>query len=413
MQRKEHFMQLLEEIDPRTLGLRIAEARKARGKTQEEVASHLGLSRPTYIAIEKGERQAKPDEINKLAKFLGRRVHELVRTGEPVTDFQPHLRAVAEKMKDTNEPELRAGIDELQKLAEDYRALENYTNSPLRSNYPPEVNLTPRIDVAQLAESIAVQERNRLGLGDQPVIHLRSILEWDVGLRIFYWELPSAIAGMFAYTADLGCCILVNRKHPPVRRRVSMLHEYGHLIVDRYKPGIDYLSYGGRKPANERFAESFALSFLMPSSSVQNRFNSIVTTSGDFQVSDLCRLSHFYFVSVEAMCLRLEQLGLTPRGTWQSLKESGLAPQTAATLLELPSHPEAKRPYPDRYLFLAVQAFEQGEISQGQLARYLRCDPVTARELVAECLTNSHIEDDGKQRNLQFEFHRSLLAETK
>jgi Zn-dependent peptidase ImmA (M78 family) len=245
------------------------------------------------------------------------------------------------------------------------------------------------------------------------VIHLRSILEWDVGLRIFYWELPSAIAGMFAYTADLGCCILVNRKHPPVRRRVSMLHEYGHLIVDRYKPGIDYLSYGGRKPANERFAESFALSFLMPSSSVQNRFNSIVTTSGDFQVSDLCRLSHFYFVSVEAMCLRLEQLGLTPRGTWQSLKESGLAPQTAATLLELPSHPEAKRPYPDRYLFLAVQAFEQGEISQGQLARYLRCDPVTARELVAECLTNSHIEDDGKQRNLQFEFHRSLLAETK
>lgn len=245
------------------------------------------------------------------------------------------------------------------------------------------------------------------------MIHLRSILEWDVGLRIFYWELPSAIAGMFAYTADLGCCILVNRKHPPTRRRMSMLHEYGHLIVDRYKPGIDYLSYGGRKPANERFAESFALSFLMQSSSVQNRFNSIVTTSGDFQVSDLCRLSHFYFVSVEAMCLRLEQLGLTPRGTWQSLKESGLAPQTAATLLELPSHRETNRPYPDRYLYLAVQAFEQGEISQGQLARYLRCDPVSARELVAECLTNWHIEDDGEQRNLQFEFHRSLLAETK
>lgn len=406
-------MPSLEEINPRTLGLRIAEARKARGKTQEEVASQLGCSRPTYIAIEKGERQVKPDEINKLAGFLGRRVHELVRSGEPVMDLQPHLRAVAEKMKDADEPALRAGIDELQKLAEDYRALEDYNKAPLRFNYPPEVNLTPRIDVAQLAESIAVQERNRLGLGDQPAIHLRSILEWDVGLRIFYWELPSAIAGMFAYTSELGCCILVNRKHPPVRRRVSMLHEYGHLIVDRYKPGIDYLSYSGRKPANERFAESFALSFLMPASSVQNRFNSIVTSTGDFQVSDLCRLSHFYFVSVEAMCLRLEQLGLAPRGTWQSLKESGLAPQTAATLHELPSHPEANRPYPDRYLYLAVQAFEQGEISQGQLARFLRCDPVSARELVSECLTNLHVEDDGQQRNLQFEFHRSLLAETK
>ncbi|MEX2173911.1 MAG: XRE family transcriptional regulator [Pirellulaceae bacterium] len=406
-------MPSLEEIDPRTLGLRIAEARKARGKTQEEVASHLGCSRPTYIAIEKGERQAKPEEILKLARFFGLRVHELVRSGEPVMDLQPHLRAVAEKMKDADGPALRAGIDELQKLAEDYRELENLTKSPLRYNYPPEVNIAARIDVAQLAESIAVQERNRLGLGDQPVIHLRSILEWDVGLRIFYWELPAAIAGMFAYTSELGCCILVNRKHPPVRRRVSMLHEYGHLIVDRYKPGIDYLSYSGRKPANERFAESFALSFLMPASSVLSRFNSIVTATGDFQVSDLCRLSHFYFVSVEAMCLRLEQLDLAPRGTWRSLKESGLAPQTAATLLELPSHPEADRPYPDRYLYLAVQAFEQGEISQGQLARYLRCDPVSARELVAECLTNLHVEDDGEQRNLQFEFHRSLLAEAK
>lgn len=406
-------MQALEEINPRTLGLRIAEARKARGKTQEEVASYLGCSRPTYIAIEKGERQVKPVEIGKLAGFLGRRVHELVRSGEPVVDLQPHLRAVAEKMKHADEPALQAGIDELQKLAEDYRALEDFAKSPLRFNYPPEVNLTPRIDVAQLAESIAVQERNRLGLGDQPVIHLRSILEWDVGLRIFYWELPSAIAGMFAFTSELGCCMLVNRKHPPVRRRVSMLHEYGHLIVDRYKPGIDYLSYSGRKPANERFAESFALSFLMPASSVQNRFNSIVTSSGDFQVSDLCRLSHFYFVSVEAMCLRLEQLGLTPHGAWQSLKESGLASQTAATLLDLPSHPEANRPYPDRYLYLAVQAFEQGEISQGQLARFLRCDPVSARELASECLTNLHVEADGEQRNLQFEFHRSLLIETK
>src|SRR4051794_22722404 len=51
------------EIDPRVLGQRIAESRKARGKTQEEVAEFLGCSRPTYIAIEKGDRAAKPEEI--------------------------------------------------------------------------------------------------------------------------------------------------------------------------------------------------------------------------------------------------------------------------------------------------------------------------------------------------------------
>ena len=46
-------------LDPRIVGRRIAEARKARGKTQEEVADFLGCSRPTYIAIEKGDRLAK------------------------------------------------------------------------------------------------------------------------------------------------------------------------------------------------------------------------------------------------------------------------------------------------------------------------------------------------------------------
>ena len=207
---------------------------------------------------------------------------------------------------------------------------------------------------------MAQQERQRLGLGDQPVIYLRSTLEWDVGLRIFYWNLPSPIAGMYAYTSDLGCCILVNRKHPPERGRVSMLHEYGHLIVDRYKPGIDYLNMPGRKPANERFAESFALSFLMPTNSVRQRFHDIVTTTGDFRVAELRRLSHFYFVSVEATALRLEQLGLIQKGKAQFLKESRFSPREAAELLGLQQQPVSDFPFPERYKYLAVDGLRAG-----------------------------------------------------
>jgi Zn-dependent peptidase ImmA (M78 family)/DNA-binding XRE family transcriptional regulator len=400
-------------LDPRIVGRRIAEARKARGKTQEEVAEYLGCSRPTYIAIEKGDRLAKTDEIIRLASFLGRGVNDLVRPTEPVVDLQPHLRAVAEKMKGTDEVALHAAIADLQQLAEDYRDLERMMNAPLRFNYPPEVTLDNRIDAAQLADSVAVQERRRLGLGDQPVIYLRSTLEWDVGLRIFYsGELPSAIAGMYAYTADLGCCILVNRKHPPERRRVSMLHEYGHLIVDRYKPGIDYLAMSGRKPANERFAETFALSFLMPASSVRQRFHDIVTSTGDFQVRDLRHLSHFYFVSVEAMARRLEELGLIPKGSWRFLKEAKFAPKQAAELLGLQPLPTNDHPYPERYKYLAVHAYERGEIGDSDLAYYLRCDIVTAREVVARALMSHEVEATGEEGHRRLDFSRSLLCET-
>jgi Zn-dependent peptidase ImmA (M78 family)/DNA-binding XRE family transcriptional regulator len=402
----------LEPVDPRLLGQRLKAARKARGVTQQMAADHLGYSRPTYIAMEKGERPASADEIIKLAAFYGQPVHELVRPGEPVADLQPHLRAALEKMKPGSEPELLRAIAELQRFAADYRELERLTNAPLRFNYPPEVRLAHRFDVMDQAEDVAIRERQRLGLGEQPIYNLRSTLEWDVGLRIFYWDLASAIAGMYVFVADLGCCILINRQHPPERRRASMLHEYGHLILDRFKPGIDYLTHRGRKPANERFAEAFAMSFLMPATSIRHRFHEIVSTTNDFRVADLCRLSNFYYVSAEAMSLRLEGLGLIPKGCWNYIKkESRFQVRKASAVLQLPAHPETKDPFPERYKFLAVHAHEQEKISEGQLARFLRCDPVTAREIVAQCLTSRMIDEDGQEHTFQLEFQNSLLPD--
>jgi Zn-dependent peptidase ImmA (M78 family) len=313
-------------------------------------------------------------------------------------------------MKPRDEKELLVAITELQRFAGDYRELERIMNAPLRFNYPPEVKLADRFDVVDQAEDVAIRERQRLGLGDQPIYNLRSMLESDVGLRIFYWDLPSAIAGMFAFVADLGCCFLINRKHPPERRRASMLHEYGHLIVDRFKPGIDYLTHLGRKPANERFAEAFAMSFLMPATSIRRRFHETVNTTNDFQVADLCRLSNFYFVSVEAMTLRLEGLDLIPKGSWSHIKESRFEVRKASVVLELPSHRETKDTFPDRYKFLAVHAHEQEKITQGQLARFLRCDAVAAREIVAQCLTSRMVEEDGREQTLYVEFQNSLLS---
>jgi Zn-dependent peptidase ImmA (M78 family)/DNA-binding XRE family transcriptional regulator len=368
-------------IDPRVLGQRIAGARRARGATQEAAAAHLGCSRPTYIAIEKGERVAKAEEIVKLAAFFGKRVHELMRQAEPITDLQPHLRAVADRMQ-AGGGEIDQAIAELQRFAEDYRELERIMNAPLQVKLPNERVLGTVVDPADQAESAATDQRRHLGLGDQPVINLRGVLESEVGLRIFYGDLPSPVAGMYAFVADLGCCILINRHHPPERRRMSMAHEYGHVLVDRHKPGIDYVVMPGRKPANERFAEAFAAALLMPATSVQRRFLKVVDESKDFQVADLCRLAHAYFVSVEAMAWRLEKLGLLPRGTADHLKESKLPVRQAKERLGFSPYPATDTPYPERYRSLAVYAYDQAKITEGQLAQFLRCDRVTAREIV-------------------------------
>jgi Zn-dependent peptidase ImmA (M78 family)/DNA-binding XRE family transcriptional regulator len=404
----EKFMLRLETLDPKILGQRLAEARKSRGVTQEDAAKHVGCSRPTFIAIEKGTRLPKAEEIVDLASLYGRKVSDIVRPGEPVGDLQPHLRAVAQQMK-ADDAGIAEAISSLQKFAEDYCRLERLLNVPLRMNLPPEVHLG-KGNVTDLAEDVAAQERQRLGLGDQPVAHVRSLLEAEVGLRIFYEDLPSKIAGMFGFSAEFGGVIAVNRKHPPQRRRATLLHEYGHLLTDRFKPGIDYLSFPGRKPSNERFAESFSMAFLMPATSVRRRFNQIVNDRGDFQIADLCRLSHFYHASVEAMTLRLEGLGLIPKGVREHLKESRFEVRRAEAMLNLQQHPVADNRFPDRYVSLAVQAYDQGTLSEGELCDLLRCDRVTAREIVDRHLTTTAVTDSGEVRQLQLETYHSLLA---
>ncbi len=403
----------MDQIDPKVLGQRLAEARKARNITQQDAAKHLHCSRPTLIAIEKGTRSAKAEEIVRLASFYGRHVHELVRPGTPISDLQPHLRAVANQMK-ADTPELLSAIADLQKFAADYHRLEEILKAPLRLNYPPEVRLGNHVNVVALAEDIATQERQRLGLGYQPVEELRDLLEMEVGLRIVYESLPSKIAGMFAFSSEFGGVVAVNRKHPAQRRRATMLHEYGHLITDRYRPGVDYINYPGeRKPPNERFAESFSMAFLMPATSVRRGFNQVVNDSGDFQIADLCRLKHYYFVSLEAMTLRLENLGLIPKGVLQHLKESQFEVHKAEKLLGLRDDRVADERFSDRYVSLAVHAFDKGELSEGQLAALLRCDRVAARETVQMYRTTTAVSDEGKAFQVQLDSQHSLLTDVK
>ena len=117
----------IENLDPKVLGQRLTEARKSRGVTQENAAKHIGCSRPTLIAIEKGSRRPKAEEIVKLASLYGRKVSEIVRPGEPLGDLQLHLRAVAQQMK-VDDAGMAGAISALQKFAEDYHRLEELLN---------------------------------------------------------------------------------------------------------------------------------------------------------------------------------------------------------------------------------------------------------------------------------------------
>lgn len=373
--------------NPVELGARLREARNARGWTQEEAAEALGIGRTTMVAIEKGERRLKPDELIQLARLYGRKLSSLLRPGAPIENFTVQLRG-ALPPEAPIDADLLPHIHELERLCDDYVELERQLAAPLPRRDPP-VYPVEGIDPELLSEDVAIAERNRLGLGDAPVLNLRAVLEGDVGLRIFYLDLPSKVAGMFAFTESNGGVLGINRNHPAERRRHSMAHEYGHYLTDRYRSEITLLGRYERRPPAERFAESFGRAFLIPAAGLRRRYHEVVRQRkvegrGGPTPGDLCRLAHFYFVSFEAMTRRLEELGLVRSGTWQRLHQHGFRGNEARRLLGLQEHPVDDELLPSRYRYLAVEAWHRGELSEGQLATFLRLDRLSARGLVRE-----------------------------
>lgn len=387
----------LESIDPRALGARLREARNARGWTQEQAAEALGVARTTMTAIEKGERRVQPEELIRLAKLYGRKLSALLRPGAPVEDFSVQLRGALPPERPVDS-ELLPHIHELERLCDDYLELERLSGAQHAQRQLPVYSIEG-VDPEEAAEDVATAERNRLGLGDAPVHNLRAVLEEDVGLRVFYLDLPSKVAGMFAFTEEHGGAVAVNRKHPAERRRHSMAHEYGHFVTDRYRSEITLLARYERRPATERFAEAFGRALLMPAGSLRRRFHELVRQrrregQGGPTAGDLCHIAHFFFVSFEAMTRRLEELELLPAGTWERLRPQGFRVREAQRFLGLQERPADDEVLPTRYRYLAVQAWQRGELSEGQLASFLRVDRLSARHIVRDLGLDGSQGDD-------------------
>lgn len=372
---------------------RIRGARESAKLTQAQAAAELGISRPTLISMEKGTRPVSPAELVKLAELYRQDVATLLRPSQPPASIRAKFRTGL--MTSPNEGDLADAVDELELFADNYLDLLRRSQVRLPGR-PPAVRPNDYLGPEQAGEALANEERNRLGLGDGPIQQLREVLEVEVGLRIFFLDLPSKIAGLFIQVEPLGGCVGVNRNHPPQRRRWTMAHEYAHYLASRDRPEITRLG-AGRINDTERLAEAFAGNFLMPRNGIVRRFHELKQdTGGKATPATLVQLAHTYRVSVQALCLRLEDLELIKPGTWDRLKDHNFQPRAAADLLNLSPFPDSGAPLPYHYRTLATQLFIDGEITETQFAKYLDMSVVDARKEFLNLTSTPDVGDDGQ-----------------
>lgn len=382
---------ILDTVDMKLLGRELQQARIRKGLTQETAAGLIDVARTTLIAIEKGERRIRASELIRLAHAYDIQISDAVRNRPELEMSQPQFRGPSLRTEEDNVL-IAPYVEQLKHLARNYFELEYITESPLVRKYPTEYDIQ-RLPISEAAENIAMEERMRLGLGDGQIPLLRDILEQDVGLRIFYYPLPGKFSAIYLYDKLAGGCIAINSNHPEERRRWSLAHDYGHFLTYRQKSTVFIENGYQRKPESERLADDFANYFLMPTNGVTRRFNDIRRTKDKITPGDLCILAHYYGVSVEAMTRRLEDLKLLPTGLWDKLKAGGFKVREAQQQLGLGPLPTKEQKFPMRYMYLAIEAFDQERISEGSLSAFLEVDRLEARH-ITEVLRQNVIEQN-------------------
>ncbi len=365
----------MSKLAPAELGERLRGARSGANLTQDAAAASLGMARTTLVAIEKGQRSVRPEELLAFARLYGVSAGKLTSPDAVHVDLSAKFRRA--EGKEASKAVTQA-LSLLNQLATGAVQLERLLGQELRTDYPPPIRINPQI-VNQQAEDAANNLRARLGVGLGPIPDLISLLELELGLRIFFRPLPSQIAGLYAYDAVIGACVLINANHHWKRRVQTAIHETGHFVSDRSHADIleeEEVSLS----IEERFAKRFGSAFLMPASGVRARFDQIVGSENRFDVRELILLAHQFGVATEAMCRRLEELTLLPQGTWDSIRDRGFASDLERSAIGEVSVQPKPPLIPPRLAYLASIALDRELLSEGQLCDLLAVDRPELRE---------------------------------
>ncbi|HKQ48565.1 MAG TPA: XRE family transcriptional regulator [Phycisphaerae bacterium] len=376
-------MRMLEEQLPNAvIGERLRLARETAKLTQAAAADAIGAVRTTIVAIEQGQRRVRMDELQQLAVLYGTSANAILRREAVHIDMVPRFR----KLPQSSSRSIDDAVQLLNDLVRAEVELENVLGIRRRLNYPPERPLLPG-DVQSQAEQNAQELRDWLGFGAGSIVDVVSMLELQLGVRVYLRPMSGKISGLFAYDETVGACILLNANHPAERLRQSGIHETAHFLSTRFQPEVltEDEQFASRE---EKYANCFARCFLTPARALRQRFAEITAGQTHLTRRHIILLAHAFGVSREAIGRRLEELSLAREGTWDwFVANGGISDEQATQVLgELPDkwgHAVGSRgPVPQRLALLVRESWKRELYSEGQLASLLHLDRHELRELL-------------------------------
>ena len=274
-------------------GERLKNARKMAGLSMEALAKKAEdlISKQAIGKYEKGKMKPSGEVLMALSRALGVKPDYFFRFPSVRLSNLEFRKKSSLRVKEQNRIKHKA-LDFLERYFEIEDILETRVafKNPIPSKNRQVLNIS---DV----ENAAMTLRNKWDLGTAPVTNLMELLEHK-GVRIFEIETNDKFHGISAWADEIPV-IAVRAQDGLVRKRFTIAHEFGHILLD-FNPDED-------PKAGEKLCHEFAGAFLLPEIIIKAELGE---HRGRIALLELKKLKGIYGISIQAIMDRAERLGI-------------------------------------------------------------------------------------------------------
>lgn len=269
---------------------RLKFARLQLGLTQEELAHAIGVSKQLISQYEKGVKKPQSSTLLALSRYFKKPSGFFLQPPQAElgnVSFRKRSRLMGRALESVK-------YTILNKL-EPYLEVEELLNARRAFKNPLEHLL---VHEPADAERAAIQLLDLWELGTNPIPNIAEMLE-DKGIKVVFVKADSKFDGLCTLVNDEIPVLAVNDHIDVLRKRFTILHELGHLLLKF----PEHSSEQEREKACNRFAGAL----LLPAQVLEEE---IGTRRHHVSLKELIALKTYYGISIAAVVYRGLELGI-------------------------------------------------------------------------------------------------------
>lgn len=302
------------DVDAKTLGERIRDARKRADISQDDLGREVGLERTVVNKIEGGVRRVTALELSDIAAAVGVRMSSFFE--DPIPALVAHR---SNQGLDTTDSKIDALLAKYGNEVAFVAALDVDGLDLGSADIITQAHISrPSSNIE--AEELAVKARALMALSAQGAVHHLSDVAASIGLLAFSCDIGKDSADAGTIILPRGGVCLVNSHMKVGRRRLALAHELGHYILaDDYTVDWRVDNHVDNLVPMESRLDRFARALLLPGVDISRRWEDQVER---YDVrSAAIRLASEFRVDMATLATRIKELGLADGDTVASVRK--------------------------------------------------------------------------------------------